>query len=401
MKAKIIKSLLVIIILVGGFFVMTGLIATGPVAKKRTPPPMKALVETLALTPTAGSITIEGMGTVIAAREVHIHSQVSGKIIEVAPELLQGQFIDKDKVLARIEPDDYALAVSQAESNLANKAAELDIEMGRQKVAIREWELLGESGVKIGDSSLALRKPQLAQAKAAKASAEAQLERAHLDLARTELKAPFNALVIMKSVELGSMAAANGPVASLVSTDTFHVQVSIPESQLAYLDVPGAKARVRVSSSESLLPGRAISLLGNLDPDGRMARVLVEVRDPFGLAPESADRPKLLLGAYVTVELEGRPLPGIIAIPRDALHRNNTVWLMYDHSLEIREVEVLWKNRESAMIRKGLEAGEKLITSSLSFASAGMLVTDVNGPSAQRHPSGKTGKGSRPDAPAN
>ena len=81
MKAKLIKQLLVVLILVAGFFVMKGLVATGPVAKKKAPPPMKAIVETLVLKPGADRITIEGMGSVIAAREVHIHSQVSGKVI--------------------------------------------------------------------------------------------------------------------------------------------------------------------------------------------------------------------------------------------------------------------------------------------------------------------------------
>lgn len=395
MKAKLIKQLLVVLILVAGFFVMKGLVATGPVAKKKTPPPMKAIVETLVLKPGADRITIEGMGSVIAAREVHIHSQVSGKVIDVAPGLLEGQFIEKGTVLVRIEADDYALAVNQAESDLANKSAQLAIEMGFQKVALREWELLGESGGKIGDSSLALREPQLAQAKAAKAGSEAALELAHLNLSRTELSAPFNAIVTSKNVELGSMAMMNGAVASLVATDAFHVRVSVPESQLAYLQIPGAEAQVRLSSTDVTLPGRAISLLGDLDPDGRMARVLVEVEDPLGLETDNAKRPKLLLGAYVTVDLTGEPLPGIITIPRDAIHEGGTVWLMRDNkTLEIREVDVLWKNRTSAMVRGGLAPGEKLITSPLSFASEGMPVADVDAPSVQRRPGkGRPGNG--------
>ena len=47
---------------------------------------------------------------------------------------------------------------------------------------------------------------------------------------------------------------------------------------------------------------------------------------------------------------------------------------------EIREVDVLWKNRTSAMVRGGLAPGEKLITSPLSFASEGMPVAEVNNP---------------------
>lgn len=114
----------------------------------------------------------------------------------------------------------------------------------------------------------------------------------------------------------------------------------------------------------------------DLDPDGRMARVLVEVEDPLGLIPANANRPRLLLGAYVTVDLVGYRMPDSFIIRRESLRHSNCVWLRRpDSTLEIRPVTVLWKNRDTVVIGEGLEAGEQLITSSLSFASDGMKVT--------------------------
>ena len=385
MKSKFLISLICIAIVAFGYLTMAGLKATAPEAKKRQPKAMQVLVDVEPLAVTNAAVRIEGMGLVVAAREVVLKAQVSGQIVEVAPNMLEGQRIEAGTVLARIEADDYQLKIDQAQSTWELRCAELDLEMGFQRVSAREWELLGESSDALAESSsLALREPQLKQAKAMQRSAQSALDQARLDLSRTEIKSPFNALVLEKSVEVGSLAGMGGDVARLVSTDSFYVRVSIPVNRVSVLEIPGAEAYVRISGSESPLPGRIISLLGDLDPDGRMARVLVEVKDPLGVEPENTDRPKLLLGAYVSVELVGHEVPGAFLIPRETLHNGDNVWLRrLDSTLEIRPVTVLWKNRDTVVVGAGLNTGEQLITSSLSFASDGMEVT-VAGEAAVR-----------------
>jgi RND family efflux transporter MFP subunit len=365
------------VIVAVGYFAMQGLNATAPAAKKRPPKVMQVLVDVEPLEVATAGVRVEGMGLVVAAREVMLKAQVGGRIVDVADNFLEGEHVDAGAVLARIEAEDYALKLEQAKSTLELREAELELEMGFQRVSAREWELLGESSDVIAESaSLALREPQLKQAQAMQRSARSALDQARLDLSRTKITAPFNALLLNRSVELGSLAGVGGDVARLVSTDRFYVRVSIPVSRVPVLQVPGAEALVRISGVEAPLPGRAISLLGDLDPDGRMARVLVEVKDPLGLQPENAERAKLLLGAYVSVELLGHQMPNTFILPREALHNGDNVWLRRpDSTLEIRPVTVLWRNRESVVVGEGLEAGEQLITSSLSFASDGMQVT--------------------------
>lgn len=385
MKSKFLIFVLFIAVVAAGFVGMQVLKATGPEAKKRQPKVMQVLVDVMPIEQSDAGVRIEGMGLVIAARQVTLKAQVSGRVLEVAPDLLEGLHVDAGTVLAYIEGDDYELKLEQAASTLELRCAELDLEMGFQRVAVREWELLGESDdVMAGSSSLALREPQLKQAKAMQRSAQSAFDQAKLDLSRTEIVAPFNALVLAKSVEVGSMAGTVGEVARLVSTDAFHVRVSVPVSQLSVLDIPGAEALVRIDGSDTALPGRVISLLGDLDPDGRMARVLVEVKDPLGLQPENEERPKLLLGSYVAVDLVGDELPGSVTIPRDALHNRDNVWIVRDDStLEIRPVSVVWKNRDTVVIGSGLTAGERLITSSLSFAADGMAVSVIGEQASQ------------------
>jgi RND family efflux transporter MFP subunit len=377
MKSKLLISLICLGIVGVGYLVMAGLKASAPEAKKRQPRAMQVLVDIEPLIMANAGVRVEGMGLVVAAREVKLKAQVSGQVVEIAADFLEGQHVAAGTVLAQIEADDYELQLAQAQSTLELREAELELEMGFQRVAGREWQLLGESSDILAESSsLALREPQLKQAQAMQRSAQSAVDRARLDLSRTEIAVPFNAQVLEKSVEVGSLAGIGGDVAHVVSTDSFYVRVSIPVNRVPVLEIPGGEALVSISGAESPMTGRIISLLGDLDPNGRMARVLVEVRDPLGLEAQNAGRAKLLLGAYVTVDLVGHPMPNTFLIPRETLRNDDHVWLRRpDATLEIRSVSVLWKNRDTVVIGEGLAAGEQLITSSLSFAADGMAVT--------------------------
>jgi RND family efflux transporter MFP subunit len=377
MKSKLLISLICLGIVGVGYLVMAGLKASAPEAQKRQPRAMQVLVNIEPLIMANAGVRVEGMGLVVAAREVKLKAQVSGQVVEIAADFLEGQHVAAGTVLAQIEADDYELQLAQAQSTLELREAELELEMGFQRVAGREWQLLGESSDILAESSsLALREPQLKQAQAMQRSAQSAVDRARLDLSRTEIAVPFNAQVLEKSVEVGSLAGIGGDVAHVVSTDSFYVRVSIPVNRVPVLEIPGGEALVSISGAESPITGRIISLLGDLDPNGRMARVLVEVRDPLGLEAQNAGRAKLLLGAYVTVDLVGHPMPNTFLIPRETLRNDDHVWLRRpDATLEIRSVSVLWKNRDTVVIGEGLATGEQLITSSLSFAADGMEVT--------------------------
>ncbi len=284
MKSKLLISLICLGIVGVGYLVMAGLKASAPEAKKRQPRAMQVLVDIEPLIMANAGVRVEGMGLVVAAREVKLKAQVSGQVVEIAVNFLEGQHVAAGTVLAQIEADDYELQLAQAQSTLELREAELELEMGFQRVAGREWQLLGESSDILAESSsLALREPQLKQAQAMQRSAQSAVDRARLDLSRTEIAVPFNAQVLEKSVEVGSLAGIGGDVAHVVSTDSFYVRVSIPVNRVPVLEIPGGEALVSISGAESPMTGRIISLLGDLDPNGRMARVLVEVRDPLGL----------------------------------------------------------------------------------------------------------------------
>ena len=116
--------------------------------------------------------------------------------------------------------------------------------------------------------------------------------------------------------------------------------------------------------------------LGSLEEKGRMARLLVEVKDPLCIQPESAELKPLLLGEYVRAEIEGSRVENVHMIPRLALRENSSVWIAKDGKLDIREVEVLWRDSDQVMVHNGIDDGELLIVSDLTAPIHGMDVTD-------------------------
>ena len=318
---------------------------------------------------------VEGMGSVIPAQQVRLHPQVGGKVTEVAKDLVPGGLIAEGDLLVSIDPRDYELAVVQAEASLAQARYQWKVEQGRKRVAEREWKLLDDAISATPEGrELALRKPQLASARAAVKAAKSGLERASLALERTQLTAPFNAIVQSEGVDIGAVVAPSSTAAVLVGTDVFWAQISIPVNHLSHVrvgDDEGSTVVLRQSTGgeDVIRAGRVVRALGDLDPKGRMARVVVAIPDPLGL---QSDAPALRLGAYVEASIDAATLEGVAAIPRASLRADDQVWtITSETTLQTQEVEVVWRDREQVYVQ-GLPDNTRIVLSDLDAPVDGM-----------------------------
>jgi len=187
-------------------------------------------------------------------------------------------------------------------------------------------------------------------------------------------------MVRSKSVDLGSQVTPQEPLAELVGTDAYRIQASIPIDRLEWIQIPnqagdsGSKVRIIYSQGHERA-GMVTRLMGDLATQGRMARILVEVKDPLDLIASRQDRAPLLIGDYVRVEIQGRKLDRVFQIPRTALRDNSHVWIAGDNqTLKIRKVRPVWRDADIVLLKDGLEPGERLIVSDLPAAVEGMAV---------------------------
>ncbi len=398
---KVLRALLPILVLAGGVWVYHTLVTTRPSAPRETPEERAEPVETMTLQATTGPVVVQATGTVKPARVLTVQPEVSGRVVELNDSLIPGGRISAGEVLLRIDSRDYDLQVAQRRADLARVRLELDLEQGRRAVAEREWQLLDDE-IETTESGreLALRRPHERSARAALMGAQSALEQARLLASRTTIESPMNAVVRDENVALGQLVAPQSQIATLVGTDRFLVETNVPTNDLGWLDLPelgvaqGSRAKLyfEVSPGNTVVrEGRAVRLLPQLEPAGRMAQVVVEVVDPLEVTEASpgAKGPlslPLLLNAYVRVELFGPTLEGIFEVPRSALRDGDRVWLMNDSSrLEIRRVEVSWRDPSSVWVSNGLEPGEQLITSRLSTPIPGMALRPIDSaPSAEQ-----------------
>jgi RND family efflux transporter MFP subunit len=322
---------------------------------------------------------ITATGVVRAEKDIMLSPLVDGEVIEVSQAFTPGGFVNEGDVLLRIDPADYRNELLLRESELHQQQASYDVEMGLQNVARKDYELF-EDTLTGENLALVLREPQLKAAEARLEAAEAAVAQAKLNLERTVIKAPFDAHIIDRLTNLGSLVSTGEPLAQLVGIQTYWVEVSIPLSKIRWLSFPeagqgkGSEVRIRNRAAwpDSLYRiGHIDKLIGTLESQTRMARVLVEVDDPLAHINPSEYKPPLMIGAFVEVRLEGIELTNVIRLGREFVRKDETVWVKKDGKLEIREVEILLTDRDYAYIKAGLEEGDEVVTTNLSTVREG------------------------------
>jgi hypothetical protein len=151
-------------------------------------------------------------------------------------------------------------------------------------------------------------------------------------------------------------------------------------------------------------PGKVLRLLGDLDPVGRMARLLVGIDDPLGLkagtsaavagakdagagATDTGDAGggfelPILIGAFVDVAIDAHSVEDVVEVPRLALRGDSTVYVYgKDDRLELRDVEIVWRRTDSVLIKSGLEPGDEVIVSRVPNAVPGLSLRKLPAPS--------------------
>jgi RND family efflux transporter MFP subunit len=329
-----------------------------------------------------------------------------GQIVNVSSDVIPGGIVRAGQKLIEIDHRDYEILVRQRKSDVAKALRDLKVEEGNQAVAKQEYELLGEI-ISEEDRELVLREPQLASMKAAQESAKAALEKAQLDLARCDIFTPFNAIIQEKQVDFGATVTANSNLVSLIGTDEAWIEVKVWIDQLKWLTIPqtngDAGSKVTIFNTlawgaDRFRSGRVLCLNGELEAQGRMARLLVVVDDPFCLKPQNRDLPQLLMGSYVSAEIEGRTLKSVYPIKRSHLRDDDTVWLQNDaDQLEIRHVKIVFRDSDQVYINEGLTESEKLVVTDIAAPVEGMPLR-IAGAEDENEVPGESQKEKRPMA---
>lgn len=365
-----------------GLLAIVGLFVLKPKPQRQPAEIPAPVVRVMEATPSQIQITVDAQGTVTPQREIDLVPEVAGKVVEVAPSFIAGGFFKKGDVLIRVDPRDYEFAVTRAEAQLASAKQRLALEEAEAEQARRDWTLLGEEGE---PTPLVLREPQLADARAQLDAAQAQLNDAKLDLERTTIRAPFAGRVREKQVDIGQYVTPGARLGRIYSADVAEVRLPLTDRQLSYLGLPltpyqgldsvNVIIRTTFAGERHEWQGVINRTEGAIDPRSRVLYAVAEVDDPFGLKGGDKARAPLAIGLFVEAAIEGKSYDNVFIVPRGALKEQDQMLLVDDEErLRFVTVDVLRSTSEGAVIRAGLNVGDKMVTSPLENPVDGMKV---------------------------
>ncbi len=369
------------------------LISLAPEPTRTELPPQLPFAQTGLVTAGTGPIPIYGAGTVRPSAEIGIAPQVGGKIVWVAPGFQSGGRVQVGQMLFRIEEADFLYRVQEAEANLAAQRVALLEEEEKAEIAQAQYALYaasqGDSASTAAAGPLALREPQLNAARAALSRDEARLADANLALSRTKVTAPFAGFVREESVDVGQIVAAGQTVGRLFAADAVEVVVPLSDADAALIpglwDLKAGDRGQRVAARVVTQYGDATHAYegyvdrseASVDEQTRTIDVIVRVPNPFPTdATESRDRtPPLLIGTFVEVELGGLAPASYFRLPRSALQPGNEIWTVNEEGIvHIVPVRVLQRANDEVFAIGSLDAGQRVITGGIQFATEGMRV---------------------------
>ncbi len=394
MSERRLKIILPIGILLLSCIITICLVKSRSPVKTRPAADYAPLVRCLVVLPEPHQYIVHTQGTVTPRTEASLVPEVSGRVVAIAESFAAGGFFEKGDVLLSIDPRDYELAVVSARSQVAQARVRMEMEKAQAEVARAEWDELGSGQ----NSPLATRELQVLEATAAFEAAEAALEQAERSLARAHIRAPFAGRVRRKTADIGQYVTPGVSVATIYAVDYVEVRLPIPDSELAYLDLP-IDYRGRANNQNGPVVhlyaefagqfhrwvGRIVRVEGEIDLISRMVHAVVQVEDPYGEGISDKQLP-LAVGMFVEAEVLGRVLENAIVIPRTAMRGRETV-LVVDTSNRIikQKVKPLRISRDEAVIGSGLEPGVRICISPLEVVTDSMRVRtlDVDQPASE------------------
>jgi len=266
--------------------------------------------------------------------KLELLAKVSGAIEEVL--VREGNVVREGDLLARIEPDDYRIALDSARA--AYELARADYE--RAKI------MVSKNTIPVAD---------LESMEAKMISARADMENAALRLSRCNITAPMSGVVSRLDAEVGFFLSTGDPVGQMLQIDRVKAMVGIPES-----DVDAVRKISEVDMTIQSLDNRQVTgqkyfLAPAPESVARVYRLELEIANPDGA---------ILPGMFVRAHVVKKTISNAVAVPLYSIISRNEeqfVFVARDGVVEKRPVKLGIIEKWQVQVTEGLEAGEKVV----------------------------------------
>ena len=335
-------------------------------------------------------LVVGSQGKVQAAQTANLSAAVAGPVAWISSAMEAGGYVTEGETLLRLDASDYETMLARSEASVQQANAE-------SGHASREYDRMKELAEQRLASQSQLQDAQrLAEVSIARlADAEANHRQAQLDLQRTEIKAPFNAIVETREVELGQYVNRAQSIAVLYGANEVEVRVPLAIRQLGYLDIPlGLQGELppeqapavtltgTYGGAEHHWEGTLVRIEASIDPNSNTVQTIIRVSQPTATIDwTSAEEIKAIplpIGLYVHADIKGKTVDSLISLPRSVIRNNNQVLVVdAENKMYYREVDIFRLEEENVLISGGILPGERVCISPIQAVVDGMAVQPI------------------------
>jgi HlyD family secretion protein len=198
---------------------------------------------------------------------------------------------------------------------------------------------------------------ELKSARGSKESAEGKFRNAAALLSYSLIKSPIDGVVTDRPLYEGDLATANQPILTVMNLSLLIGKAHIPQAEAAQLKV-GNPAELTIAGLDEPVKGRVSLVSPALDPGSTTVEVWVEARKPD---------PALRPGMTVAISMTAKTATDAIVVPAAAVFRSEEAgdYVLVagsDGKAHQKKVQVGIRNKDSAQILSGINAGDPVIT---------------------------------------
>lgn len=379
-----------IAILLGCILIAGYLIRTPTTVSETAPEVIPVSVRVAQVELESVQLVVESQGKVQAAQIANLSTAVAGPVAWISPSMQAGAYVLEGEPLLRLDASDYETAKARSQASLQQAEAEASHAANELErlAGLAERRLASDSQLQDAKRTAAVNAARLADA-------QASYRQAELDLERTEIKAPFNAIIETREVELGQYVNRAQSIAVLYGADEVEVRVPLAIRQLGYLDIPlGSRGELSQSEApdvtlrgfyggeEHIWKGTLVRTEATIDANSNTVQTIIRVQQPveannkhssFGNTPIP-----LPVGLFVQAEIVGKQVDDVIALPRSVVRNNNQVLVVdAENKMYFREIEIFRLEEDRVLISGGLLPGEFICTSPIQAVVDGMSVQPI------------------------
>lgn len=377
-----------LLVLMGGFFGFSMLVATKPQTK---PAENREITWSVAAQKVAYEIyqpRISAFGELRPRREVNLRALVSGEVVATSAGFEDGAQVSKGDVLLEIDPFTYENQLADARAQLKGAKAVLKERQAAAKLARQEKAraqklfkkgTVSQKTVDDKNTDATIRAARAEQQQSAVDRINVQVKKAKRDLANTKVIAPFSGFLANITAREGRVLNPNDQVGVLLDSDNFDVVFNLSDAEYGRFLERNSEVIGRPVNIVWQLGGERIELKAEIERVG--AQISQATRGVDVYARIDGKLPSNLRGgAFVTVELLAQPVPDVMAISKDALYGDNTLYLIENGRLTRKTIADFIDDGAQVLLRSGLNVGDMVLKTRFNEAAPGVAVKVVERP---------------------